>query len=101
MNRYTETVLEFKRHLLTIVLEHYGGNRSLAAEALGTSRSDMLRLMRKINIKDRRAPGGHPPRFRCRLCRDTGLTLKWTPTHTAFVARRVRCPRCSYGQSAA
>jgi DNA-binding NtrC family response regulator len=56
--RFHDTVEQFRRGLVVVTLEATGGNRTRAAEALGLSRTFLLRLIQKYRINFPRAPRG-------------------------------------------
>lgn len=94
MSGYGTVLKEFRRLFLSVTLEEYGGNRSLAAESLNMTRSSLLSVLRAQSIRGGRAPGGRQPKYACRLCRDTRRVLRWIPTGSGFIARRIACPKC-------
>ena len=51
MGRYHETVDQFRRLLLTHVLQACGGNRTQAARVLGLQRTYLVRLIGKLRVK--------------------------------------------------
>lgn len=55
MRRFHDAVRDFKRQLIELALEAYGGNRTHAAASLGLQRTYLLRLIRQL--KPRCPPG--------------------------------------------
>ncbi|MGE0141762.1 MAG: sigma 54-interacting transcriptional regulator [Planctomycetota bacterium] len=51
-----------ERSLIERALEHFGGNRELAANSLGINRSTLFAKMRRLGIKDRRSQPQQPRR---------------------------------------
>jgi len=72
-----EAISAFKRRLILHALSRHDGNRSRAAAALGIERTSLLRLIRELDIDDRRRgqrgrsetpPTSHPFTKHCRRC---------------------------------